>query len=563
VTSNLADLETRLAAVEERLAILEGGAEEVHESDREAAAPSLGDGFAANASTHVGRVLLIFGGAYLLRAITDFQFVPTAVGILMGAAYAVFWLFMAYRRGAIESQQTNAAFFGGTSVVLTLPLLHEATAKFELLSGVEGIVALFVYCALAMTVAVVRDQKVLAWLVTAGGIATATASLVASQTAVSGAAFLLFLGMASLWAEYRRGWLGLRWLGAIGANLGVLALVGLAHSDSWSIDPRVPFVFAVALLAIYLSSFTYYSHIRDQLLGLFETVQTLIASCIVFAAASMAVQGGQMGIATAGILSLVLGVGGYALATTKGTRELRYRNFFYYSTLGLIFVVAGTGLLLPLFWAAVVWAAMAVMMAWFSGRTGWVSLSLQCTVLLVAAGIGSGLLAIGLQALGGDPANGWPELMYSHVVVAAATVACLFILVAQKSERWGGLAGLPQLVVLALSVWEVGGLIVAYGAILLAGANEAEIDRAVLAALRTAVLSAASVTLALSSQHWRWPEARWLVYPVLVLVGIKLFVEDFPNGNPASLFVALAFVGSALLLVAPLLKRDDGHAEAN
>ena len=66
----------------------------------------------------------------------------------------------------------------------------------------------------------------------------------------------------------------------------------------------------------------------------------------------------------------------------------------------------------------------------------------------------------------------------------------------------------------------------------------------------------AAVTLALSSRFKRWPEARWLAYPVLVLVGIKLFAEDFPNGNAASLFVSLAFVGSAVLLVAKVIKRD-------
>ena len=77
-----------------------------------------------------------------------------------------------------------------------------------------------------------------------------------------------------------------------------------------------------------------------------------------------------------------------------------------------------------------------------------------------------------------------------------------------------------------------------------------------LAALRTAVLSASAVTLALASRHHRWPEARWLVYPVLVLVGFKLFIEDFPNGQPASLFIALVFIGGALLLVARLLKQE-------
>ena len=563
MTSSIADLERRLAAVENRLAALEGGTEVTPDYDREAAAPRLGDGFATNASTHVGRVLLIFGGAYLLRAITDYEFVPKAVGLLMGAIYAVFWLVIAYRRGRFESQRTDAAFFGGTSIVLTLPLLHEATTKFDLLSGAEGILALLVYCSLVMVVAVAQNQKVLAWMIMAGGIATATASLVVSHNAISVAAFLLLLGLASLLAEYRRDWFGLRWLGAAGANLGVLAIVALAESDRWAIDPRLPFVFAVLLLALYLTSFTYHSHVRGQLLGFFETAQALVAVGIVIGAASMAVQGGQLGIGTAGVLSLLLGLGGYALATTKGTRELRYRNFFYYSTLGLVFVVTGTGLLFPLVWAAVIWAAMAVMMAWFSGRTGWVSLSLQCTFLLLAAGIGSGLLVAGLRALAGDPSSGWPVFMWSHVGIAVATIACLFIPVAQKSERWGVLAGLPQLVVLALSVWEVGGLVVTYGALLLVGEDGAGINRAALASLRTAVLSIASVSLALSSRHWRWPEARWLVYPVLVLVGIKLFLEDFPHGQPATLFVSLAFVGTALLLVGPLLKRVDRPSEVS
>ncbi|NIN82620.1 MAG: hypothetical protein GTO39_19015, partial [Pseudomonas stutzeri] len=41
----------------------------------------------------------------------------------------------------------------------------------------------------------------------------------------------------------------------------------------------------------------------------------------------------------------------------------------------------------------------------------------------------------------------------------------------------------------------------------------------------------------------------------LVLVGVKLFIEDFPHGQPLSLFVALAIVGSALIVVARLLGR--------
>ena len=142
-------------------------------------------------------MLLIFGGAYLLRAITDFQFVPTGIGIAMGATYAVYWLFMAWRKGLVDSERAGAAFFGGTSVLLALPLLVEAVTKFELLSGQQGLVALTVYFSLALWVAVLRQLRSLAWLVTIGGIGTAFAILIASHEAPLVAIVLVFLGLAS------------------------------------------------------------------------------------------------------------------------------------------------------------------------------------------------------------------------------------------------------------------------------------------------------------------------------------------------------------------------------
>jgi hypothetical protein len=501
--------------------------------------------------------LLIFGGAYLLRAITEFQFVPTAVGILMGAIYAFFWLVMAYRKGRITSQRANAAFFGGTSVLLTLPLLVEATGRFGLLSGTQSIFALTFFCAVAMVVAVAHNLRSLAWLVTGGGLATAFAVLNASHSAIPVGAFLILLGLGSLWAVYERHWMGPQWLGALGANVGVVVLAVLSTSEQWSIEPITVFGPAAILLILYLTSFAIQSHLRGNDVGIFELVQTVVGIGVTLWVASITVQAGQISIAVIGILSLVFGAGGYVLAFTPETRTVRGRNFFFYSTMGLLFVVAGSALALSPGKAAALWSLMALVMAWSSGRFDRVTLSLQCTFLLLAAGIGSGILTTGWQALAGDVSVNWPPLQLWHLGVALTTVACLFIPVAQRSERWGVAAGLPQLIVLALSVWEVGGLMVVYFAPLLAQAGGAEPNLAVLAALRTAILSAASMTLALSSRYKRWPEARWLVYPVLILVAIKLFIEDFPNGQPATLFIALAFVGSALLLVARLLQRGE------
>jgi len=551
----IAALESRLARVEKRLSILEGETPATEVTDAPLSEMTVADRVVASAPTHIGHTLLIFGGAYLLRAITDFQFVPTAIGLFMGATYALFWLFMAWRKSAVGTTRITAAILGALSIVLIMPLLVEATQHFKLLSGRQSALALAVYCTVALGVAIKRDLRTLAWLTTAGGIVTGLAIMIASHAAYVVATLLILLGLATLWIAYLKDWIGLQWLGAAGANSVVLGLVGLGTTEQWPIEPETAAVFATFLLLTYLVSFVYRTHGLGHSVAMFEPLQALAASAIAFTAAIVAAQAGGFGLGLMGILSIVVGGSAYALAFSPETRRVRGRNFFYYSTLGLLFVLTGSGLILPSAAAAILWSALAITMAALSGRTGRVALSLQCALLLLAAGVHSGLLATGLRALAGDPGPGWPELLGNHVIVALATVACLFIPVAQQSERWGKAAGLPQLIVLALSVWAVGGLIVVVAAPLLAAVGGTEPNLSVLASVRTAVLSVAAVTLAVSSRHWRWPEARWLAYPLLILVAIKLFAEDFPHGQAATLFVSLAFVGSAVLLVAKVIKR--------
>jgi hypothetical protein len=560
---NLAtELEARLAAIEKRLSALESTGPVAPSFDEEAPAPapsvpvpSPSDGFLSNAPTLIGRLLLIFGGAYLLRAITEFHFVPKAMGILFGATYALFWLFMAYRKARDEDQRACAVFYGVASVFLALSLLVEATARFELLSGLQGVVALTFFCAMALWMAVSRNLQSLGWLVTAGGIVTALVLLKVSHSVVPVAVFLILLGIGSLWAVYVRQWTGLQWLGAIGADVCVFVLARASSSDQWSIDPLTPLLLGAMLLVTYLISFALRSHVQGKDVGILEVVQGVVAFSVALLAAVVASRADRADLALVGTCSLLLGTGAYALAFTPKTRSARGRNFYFFSTLALGLVVAGSALAMSPVIAAAVWSLMALAFAWFSGRYDSVTLSLQCTFLLFAAGVSSGVLETGFVALVGAASASWPPLVPWHPIVALATVACLFIPVAQKSDDWGYLAGLPQLVLLALSVWEVGGLVVVYLAPILASAGGPEVNLAVLAALRTAVLSASSVTLALSSRHKRWPEARWLVYPVLVLVGVKLFLDDFRHGQAVTLFIALALVGSALILVAKLLGR--------
>jgi len=556
----MAAVEARLELIEHRLSLLEGVAEQQAPVSAEGAEPSLDDGLMTSLSGHIGRVLLIFGGAYLLRAITDFKFVPTAVGLLMGAIYAVAWLLIAYRNAQGDRSRASAAFFADTSVLLALPLLFESVTTFELLSRGAGVIALAVYFLAAMSVALVRKLRSLAWFITAGSIGTAIALFIGSGSGLGAASFLLLLGLVTLWAAYSTEWLGLQWLGAAGANFGSIALLMVSGSEQWSITSRVAAIFALTVLLLYFLSFIIRTELQARSVAFFEPAQVLASGGIALWACIRAVAAGHLSILAIGIAVTAFGVLFYGFALTPRTRAARTQNYFFYSALGLILVLLGTGLTLPMIWAASTWCLLALLTAWQSGRRGWVTLSLQCTLLIIAAGIASGLLATGLQAFVADADGQWPAFLLPHAGIALTTVACLFLPVAQSSKRWGKAAGLPQLIVLALSVWEVGGLFVVVIAPVIAGAGGAEPVAAILAALRTAVLAVASVTLALASRHRRWPEARWLVYPLLIIVAVKLFAEDFPHGHPASLFVALAFIGGALVLVSRLLKRERSPA---
>ena len=72
--------------------------------------------------------------------------------------------------------------------------------------------------------------------------------------------------------------------------------------------------------------------------------------------------------------------------------------------------------------------------------------------------------------------------------------------------------------------------------------------------MRTAVLSLATLMVAWMGRQARFREWGWLVYPLLVGIGLKLLTQDFKHSRPATLFIALAVYGLALI-VAPRLRR--------
>jgi len=121
-----------------------------------------------------GTSILIFGGAYLLRALTESRFLPQLAGVALGLAYALVWIFTA-DRAARAGRRRNAAFHAATAAAIAFPLVWETTTQFKYVSpAVGGACAAFIGVIL-LVVAWRNDEQAIAWIGSIGSIAVTIA----------------------------------------------------------------------------------------------------------------------------------------------------------------------------------------------------------------------------------------------------------------------------------------------------------------------------------------------------------------------------------------------------
>ena len=216
IESRLDQLTATLAAVERRLSALEAGAGspataatwETEPPGAETLLSAVPE--ATTLLTLAGRALLALGGAFLIRAVTESQVLPPAVGIALGGAYAFLWVLLA-DRAAVAGQRGEAMVRGTLAAAIGAPLAWEAAARFHAVAPEVAVSGLALLAVALMAVAWRRDLQLLAWvgpLTAAGGC---LALLLSTRAVVSVDAALLLLGGATVWLAYgRHGWRGPR-----------------------------------------------------------------------------------------------------------------------------------------------------------------------------------------------------------------------------------------------------------------------------------------------------------------------------------------------------------------
>lgn len=499
----------------------------------------------------VGRTLIVFGGAYLLRAMTAAGYLPQGAGVAAAFLYALAWLFLADRTGARDGG-LSASFHGVTAVLIGLPLIWEVTTRFQYLGPAASGSILSLFMAAALLVSWRRELHGLAWVV---GLATPVAALFllsGTHEAVPFSFALILLGVLGLALYELRGWYAVGWwmglMGSFGAFLAVFTVLAQKRGGE-------PAGLALGLLLAlaYLAALAHRTLVRKLEVHVFHAVQTALAVLLGFGGAAVVARALGGGAAVlAGGLAVLLSLAAYWAAFRLVAREQR-RKLLLYSTLALAFAVAGGVLLLPVPARAAAWSAAAALAGWQAVRRSRVTLSLHGAVYSLAAAAASGLLTAAVYAFAAPAGTPWPPLSpVAFLALAAAVVVCA-LPVPHPAAFWKPYEGLTRILQISVFLWGAAGVVLHLLAPLF-GHGAEQVDAGLLATVRTAVLTAVALLLGWVARWERFREAGWLVYPTLLLAAVKLLAEDFPQGRPATLFVALALCGMAFIF-APRLAR--------
>jgi hypothetical protein len=400
-----------------------------------------------------------------------------------------------------------------------------------------------------------RRLRAVAWITVLGSLPAAAALLVKTGVVVPFALELIALGVATLWLSYATGWWGCRWLAALGANLAVAAVTARAFAPEHRDTPGIALLLLLLLLLSYFGSTAIRTLVRRHDVSRFEIAQTAAALAVSLGGALFMARVTGTVPAVFGIAALLVGGACYGVAlAVLARREASALNFYFYSTVALVLVLAGFAIAVDGAWVGAVFALFAALATGTWSRTGRLYALLHGAVYLLAAAVASGSLAYCAQALVVGMDVPWAAPDFVMLVVVVAGVLCVALATMQPPPRGGEVAIGTRFTMILVCVWTVAGTLIGALAPLAGRLPDGSVDPGMLATVRTGVLSLATLAVAWMGRRERLREWSWLVYPLLIAIGLKLMTQDFKHSRPATLFIALALYGAALI-VAPRLKR--------
>ena len=477
-----------------------------------------------------------------------------AIGIL----YATGWLFLAAHRTG--EKPVYSTVHGLTSAFILTPMLWEMTVRFRLISATGASIVAVGFAVLGLVIGWRRNVTAVAWVTCASALLIACALFRETHDANLWTATLLAIAAAVEISACRDHWLGLRWLAALAADLAVFALTeyflrGAETSEVLTaIHPGTVLGAQIALLTIYLASTVNRTIFRGLNATWFEIGQAAVALPIAIGGALRVAGSAPFGTLSVGLFCLLSGVACYVVSFAFLDRKHgRDRNFYTYSTFGMLLLPIGCVVLLGGLALIAAWSALAVtlMLAGLRGRCD--TLRIHGAVCLLLAVWQSQLLQQAAEQVIRTGTGAAATLPATYFAAWTAACACYLIMLKVGKQRdW--LDAAETWITAAIVLWSAAGWVAASIFQYISPA----------APFRTGLLASLSMGTAWAGVRLHRPELMRLGYPLLALAGLKVILEDFHQGRSLPLFVSLVFCGGGLVLLPRLLRKTPSYfAQAN
>jgi Predicted membrane protein (DUF2339) len=502
-----------------------------------------------------GRSLIILGGAYLIRAITESRTLPPAAGVALGLAYAGLWI-LAAGRAARKGLKADATFHVVVATVIAFPLVFEATVRFHFLQPQAGAVALGLMVAFALAIAWRFNHQIMAWIITVAALITSIALIAQTGAVLSIESLLLVLGLSTLWLGYDREWTLLRWPVALVVDFVAIGMVLRAIAPERQDPPDIVIALLMVLVGSYIGSFAVRTLLRGRDVLPFEIFQTAAIVLLGFGGSVVVVRATNAAAEPLGAISLALGLGSYAVAYAFISRTRgKNVNFYFYGSLALVFTVTGLSLLLAETPLILSFCALAVIVTLLGRRFDHAALLLHGFTYLLGAAWVSGVLKDAGSYFLGDAAAHVRESGWNGWLVLLASLGCALTLNRKRESQVVVMTRVARLGQVGLLLLLLGGATIYVGTVLIAGPLGHPLGQGGIATLRTAVLACSAVALAAIARRWTIHEMGWLAWALLGGAGLEVVVEDLRYSGPSLLFVAFAMIGIAFILVPRLLSK--------
>lgn len=509
----------------------------------EATAPEL-----AAPSVLIGRSLIVLGGAYLLRALTESGAFPITWGATAGLFYAAIFALFAHRQA--PALRASATFHGMMAIIVAMPLAVETAVRFKAMDAETAFAIILAFAGVVGAISIRNHLEALGWIVQSVTVVSLIALIIGSRSFAFGLAAFLAISIGSTFLARHLSSPAFTFLPALFSSLLVLPIADLALVERTPPGALMGMISILAYVAVWTAILMIDSREHPDRLG----PGLLVHLCIVM----LLGVGGSLFIAqraslsflfapVAGLIALATGLYAWRMVIRAGDRDRRSVTFV---TVTSLLIMALTGSLLGPQASAATWLVLSAL-SFLIAKSGHRLLYESVSLLILGAAFVSGLVTWIGHALFTPPDAS--ILLPSMAAIATLGLSAVFLLAASPPT---GQRVVFRWVINAVTTGIlVGGCAaIAFHLLRLALPSVALSDPGTIAATRTIVLSITAISLGWLTRFQRSETMAWLVNPILILIAVLIITVNVRVGRAATHFPAFSIYGVALI-AAPALRR--------